>query len=340
MTRIAALLLALCLVGCTSTTTDDPNDLTSPDVVAPDQPVAIETGDGGTLTPPAQANYTIFLRDFTGPDHAAAAESAKGQAQAAGGGLDDYYVVRGEDRSVLYHGFYSGFDPDTDPRDGRRAQRDHATISAMTVADANGRPLPAFPRAVFKPLDRAAPEAPADWDLRQTDAHWTVAIAVYTDPQRRKRATVDSVRAARASGVEAYYLHDGPHSYVCVGTWPKKAVRLAEDVRRKVESIDPNFPRPLVLTDGELPPLVQRHIERSERMSGQSAVRVDAGSTVEVVDQSLLATMKAYPYSVNGEPERDVPLLVNVPQSLGREVREVRSAPTDRELDALLQRPL
>ena len=54
---------------------------------------------------------------------------------------------------------------------------------------------------------------------------WSVQIAAYEGSTQRKKFAVDAVRDARAEGVPAYYYHGPSISSVCVGAWPRAAVR-------------------------------------------------------------------------------------------------------------------
>ena len=296
-----------------------------------------------TVTAPADATATIVCADFTGGDHRAAAERAKQFAEAATlpaeyrDELGEFYVVHGQGRSVLYHGFYSTFDPDEDAEAGLAAQIDRRLIEAMEMAGPGGR-FKAFPRAHFTPLKRPDPKAPPEWDLANVDAYWTVCIGTYTDPARRKRAAVESVAEARRMGVEAYYFHDQSQSYVTVGTWPADAARQRLDTDYDPAKDDPNDPQPLIVSTGELPAGARNMTDRR----GRRVRSVEMG--LEISDPTLRATLERYPYSVDGVPEKEVPLLFPVARVTGR------AAPTidepaidpvsqDREMRDLLARP-
>jgi hypothetical protein len=302
------------------------------------QPAVVRSSGGRQITAPAEANFTIYCRDFIGPRHVELAESARDGAASASvprGTLGRFYVVHEEDRSVLYHGFYAAFDGDS--AEAERAQRDHEVIRDMVAAGPDGRPVPIFPRAVFRPLERPEPPAPSEWNLREVDAYWTVAIAVYTDDAARKQAAVESVREARRQGIEAYFLHHRGHSYVCIGSFEPDAVRMKNEAQRELARMDSENPQPLVVTDGVVPEATRRRLAQK---AGGRAIFVDLQQAFEVRDPALREILEAYPYSVNGEPANQAPLLVNVPQTLDLDTsRFVAPPPTDRDLQQLLERP-
>ena len=168
----------------------------------------------------ASAGYALFCQSFTGPDHLRQAADAK-RMLADLTGLSDWHAVHTADRSELYYGHYATVDPAADPAEARRAAADREAIRAVALRN-GAKP---FQRAAFVSLDSADPAAPAEWDLANAPGAFTLEIAAYTGPaEARKRAAVDSVRDARASGVEAYYYHGPATSSVSVGTFPESAV--------------------------------------------------------------------------------------------------------------------
>lgn len=301
-----------------------------------------------TVAAPAGATQTIYCRDFTGPNHVVNAERAKDFAAAAPlppearGALGHFYVVHGETRSVLYHGFYETFDPAVDAEEAERAQRDHTIIEAMTVAGPAGEPVRAFPRAVFAPLERPDPPAPSEWNLENAPGYWTVAIGVYTVPAQRKQAAVESVAAAREAGVEAYYFHGDSQSYVCVGTWPKAAARqTVQGDYPEMHQIDPNDPPPVIVSTTPLSEAARNLRDRR----GRRVHALEIG--LEISDASLRQTMKQYDYDVDGLRGQEEPLLLEIPEVTGRPTEitgELRdNGPTadplrKKDMDALLNR--
>ncbi|MEL7237566.1 MAG: hypothetical protein AAGK78_01795 [Planctomycetota bacterium] len=292
---------------------------------------------GQTVRAPSNASVTIFCREFRGAQHYQTAKAAEKRA-AEVMRSNDFYVVRGEDRSVLYHGFYRTADSTIDEKSAREVREDREQIERITL---NG--VQFFPRAIVASLDRADPKAPAEWDLRNSDAFWTVVIGVYTDPARRKRAAVDSVRQARDMGVEAYFLHDEGHSYICLGSWPADAVKRQMDLNDRDAAgrvaRDEYNPAPIIVSNGAVPDAVLRDIRQNLNSNAPLLT-----TRVEYNDPTLEKIASSYPYSVDGEPRNDTPLLLNVNELLGRETQEAvdpaeKRAVDEKLIDTLLKRP-
>ncbi len=263
---------------------------------------------------PRDAAFTIYCLDFTGPNHAAVAEQVRKQVEEVSG-LKDFYLVRGESRTVLYHGFYSTFEASVDRREAQRAQQHRERLESLV--DARGAKI--FPRTVFEPLERPDPPAPAEWDLRNASGHWTLLVATYTDPVRGKQAAVDSVRDARQQGLEAFYLFKDSQSHVCVGTWPIDAIRrqtsLAEEAERKERTgaVDPLNPPTIVVAVGKL------H-ERWKNMRDQYGRPLELYETrVEIQDPTLRKRYESLAYVVDGQYHgSDYPLLLEIPLATER----------------------
>ena len=271
---------------------------------------------------PAGAKYTIYCRDFTGPNHAATAERVKQQAEQVGK-LGDFYLVRGSDRTVLYHGFYRTFDPAVDTGEARRAKADRDRIESL--ADAAGSRV--FARAIFQPLEAPTPTAPPEWDLRNARGFWTLIICTYVDPAGGKQAAVESVREARKMGVEAYYLHKDGQSHVCVGTWPATAVKAQEfDGNQEENSVsDLLDPEPIIVTTGRLDPSFKELRDDRGRPYKLYEMRV------EIEDATLEKAMADYEYTVNGNRMNATPippLLLEMSKATGREPA-IDAQPTD-----------
>ena len=271
-----------------------------------------------TVTAPKEAAYTIYCRDFTGPDHDAVAERVKRQAEQVSAAspqiakLSDFYVVRGAQRSVLYHGFYKTYDESVDKREADRARRDRLALESLV--DAAGDKV--FPRTVFTPLDAPDPTAPPEWDLRNSKAFWTLVVCTYTKPGESKQAAVDSVREARRQGYEAYYLFGENQADVCIGGWPAGAIKRqgSDGNQKKADVSDPWNPETIVVSNTTLSPQWKNYRDEQGRPFKLVEQRV------EILDPTLRKVYGDLEYSVNGYTEGGSrpPLLLEVAKATGR----------------------
>ena len=224
-----------------------------------------------STTIPKGAQWTILCREIDGPNHMSQAKQLRDHLVKTSG-MRDWHLLHREDGSVLYYGYYKTY---SEPR----AKTDHAKIDGM--ADANGRRP--FRHAIFTPLEAADPAGPPEWNLANAKGYWSLQIGAYKDSPDRKQYAVDAVRAAREQGIEAYYYHGENMSLVCVGTWPREAVRLADDNIRAGDQGQPKLVLP------PLPPDVKNTPEI--RGEGGRKLHVEAGRN-EVVDPKLKDMME------------------------------------------------
>lgn len=232
-----------------------------------------------TTTIPKGAQWTILCREIGGVGHVQRARQLK-ESLMNTPGMRDWHLLHKEDSSVLYYGYYKTYN---EPK----AKADRAKIDSM--ADAQGRRP--FRLAHITPLDAADPAGPPEWNLANAKGHWSLQIAAYLGSPERKQYAIDAVRAAREQGIEAYYHHGDNVSLVCVGSWPREAVRLADD---DVRAGDQGQPKVV------LPPLPPGVKEPEIRGPGGRKLHVEAGRN-EIVDPTLKAMMDKYPTNaVNG----------------------------------------
>jgi hypothetical protein len=229
---------------------------------------------------PRGASWTILCAEINGQGHIERARKLK-QDLAASTGMRDWHLLHQDSSSLLYYGYYKNYG---DPK----AKADRAKIEAMT--DGTGRRP--FSRSVLTPLESADPDGPPEWNLVNAKGFWTLQIAVYKDSPERKQYAVDAVRAARQQGVEAYYYHGESMSLVCVGSWPREAVRVAE------ENAGPGDQGGIKVV---LPPLTPDQKAAPDLREEGRKVHVEAGRN-EVVDPTLKAAMETYKtMAINGQ---------------------------------------
>lgn len=244
---------------------------------------AAKAGGAGGMAIPKDARFTVFCGTFSGPQHIQQAKAMR-QQLVEKSGMQDWYVVQGQGQTTLYYGFYRAVNEQIDAKEGVRAQNDRKRIAAMTGT--NGGRL--FNGVLLVALDEADPSSPAEWNLENAKGQWTIQIAVYKDHPQRKQYAVDAVRTARSQGYEAYYYHGPTASSVCIGAWPASAVKADDEIRMT----DPNAV-PLI-APGSVP------VKEGIMTPDGRPIRVMRTQT-QVLDESLLATMRAFPnHSVNG----------------------------------------
>lgn len=210
-----------------------------------------QRGAPSAPVPPAGAQWTIFCGSFPGPDHVLIANQAK-QDLLAQSRLGDWYLVHHEDESILYYGYYTAL---TAPR----AKSDKHAIDQLVTPNGDRE----FATSMFVPLSSPNPTAPAEWDLTNTpaDMYWSLQIAAFVETADRKQRAVQAVRDARAAGVEAYYYQGETVSSVCIGAWPRTAVRQQAG-GAVAHNNDPNVPLVVIggpLPDGIVPNLHDEH---------------------------------------------------------------------------------
>ncbi|MGC4031575.1 MAG: hypothetical protein QM754_07555 [Tepidisphaeraceae bacterium] len=291
-------------------------------------PTANRTGPG-TATPaanadgvtiPPNARYTIVCTSFTGAGHVQSARQSKENLVRATG-KNEFYIIHDEAQSTLYYGYYRERDRVLDPAEAGRSLRDLEYLRSLVQ---NGQRI--FSPLVV-PLPTPDPIAPPEYDLAKVDADkdpndptrrfWTIVIADYSndviiDGKGRKQIVIEAVTEARKMGIEAYF-YNGPHSSsVCIGAWPRKAIREQEaDIAQTPEALADNGQELLVadrrLTDGEMEEIKKtgRDIKVMEKK-------------VEVDDPSLLQIWSKYKdYSLNGNIE----MLVSTDPKTGEKKR-------------------
>jgi hypothetical protein len=235
--------------------------------------------------PPKDARYTIYCLGVTGPDHVAKANQVKILWQQATQ-RRDWYVVHQDDQSLVFFGYYRAI---ADPKDSdtARAAADRTMIRNLkdTVGD-----YP-FEQAMLMPVDAPDPNAPPLWNLVNAKGAWTLEIAAYKGPGR-KEAAVESVRQARAQGIEAYYYHGPTASSVCIGAWPQEAV--VQHLNNQMQNSDPNQAI-MVVPDVIASQMPDNFTDKD----GNQTKVVHNGA--QVIDPTLLAAMQKYPtHSLNG----------------------------------------
>jgi hypothetical protein len=267
---------------------------------------APQSDDAVRAASAAGARYTIMCTKVAGEGHERLARLQK-DSLIRTTNRPDFYVIHSADYSEILYGYYKDHDRDANPAEFDRAERDLKWLKGRGGAGGGQ-----FPGSIIVPLPSPDPEANPEWNLAKLDlnkpvtdpkrAYWSVAIAAYTSDARdesgqpldRKQAAVDSVKAARAAGIPAYYWHGETTSNVCIGVWPRNAIREQErSDAQSVSESSANAGQDLVVSPGALPP------GAAEDLEARHNVKVFQPK-IEILDPSLAKTMKDYQeYSVN-----------------------------------------
>ena len=255
---------------------------------------------------PVDAKYTIICTRFTGPGHVQQAKLAKDNLVRATG-RKEFYLLHEDEQSTLYFGYYSQIDRELNPAEAERAEKDMQFLRSLT--DASGQKI--FPGCLKEALPVADPNGPPEFDLTKIDAdkapddptrrYWSIAIAAYTVDaegsgedfgKNRKQLALESVLAARKMGIEAYYYNGENVSTVCIGAWPRAAIREQESNEAKSNA---DTGQDLVVSAAPLPANLTQQLENSGRN-----IKVFQPKIV-VDDPSLRETWRKFRfYSVNG----------------------------------------
>jgi hypothetical protein len=235
--------------------------------------------------PPADAQYTLYCRDFAEPNHVQDSRDAQhmlGQTI----GLKKWYVVHSSDHSTLYYGFYRCINP-RDSKDGAEGQRAIDDLNKIRqMQDSDGNRI--FSASLPVPIDAPDPQANPAWDITKSKGYWSIEIAAFTNSSDRKQRAVDAVREARAEGVEAYYYHGQTASSVCVGSWPQES---AVEITPETQNTDPDAN--LVVTNK---PLTAEYTSQLHKNNAEAVA-----PHVEVQDLTLTQALgKWKEHSVNG----------------------------------------
>jgi hypothetical protein len=367
---IALLALALATAGLSCGDTPPPGQHTNAEPSAPTQPlsgsgtpaapagpvIAHNTPRAEADVPPVGARFQLFCDAIQGPNHVLRAAQRKAQLIQLTGD-NGWHIIHADDQSTIYYGYYRSVSLDDvkpDPRDVARAQADLRRIGNLT--DSSGEKI--FRATMFLPISEADPEAPPQWNLANApvDAFWSLQIGAYRgNPQpgqpTRKQAAVDSVRELRAAGFEGYYFHGETVSSVCVGAWPRSAVK-------EQQSVGGLAPRDMetrsMIIGGQLPKNI--NTENLRDKDGHHVV-VQAAK-LEVLDPSMAEAIRKFPYhaidgAVFGTPTKtgemipDSSFLVYVPHAKSTQEsvagngqqRIDRSSAVDPASDAILNLP-
>ena len=157
-------------------------------------------------------------------------------------GWKDWFIIHNEDESTLYYGRYRAISPRSaeskeERQEAERAQQDLKRVKALQ--DSEGKRV--FDFCLMVEIPQPGSEGPREWDIRNTppDRYWSLLIGVYRDNPERKKAAVEAVRQLRSEGTEAYYMHQPTSSLVCVGAWPRSAIK-EQDSDTAAEPNDPD----------------------------------------------------------------------------------------------------
>jgi hypothetical protein len=254
-------------------------------------PVTAQQSAEPPLQIPSDARWTLYCASVSGPDRFTRIAQMKAFL-IANSPFKDWYVIHNEQDSTLFYGFFRSIESNEDPRAAAQAHAQRKAIGEWKDQTGN-RP---FAGCFFTPITPPNPVAPAEWNLANTPAkaYWSVQIMAFKDHPLRKQAAVDAVRDLRGKGIEAYYYHGQTISSVCIGAWPRQAVKEQDVASGQAVNEDD-----AVMVSNV--PLPDRY--RNARIRTNDGQRlVSFAQRVEIADPSLDATFKQYPqHAVNYE---------------------------------------
>lgn len=221
--------------------------------------------------------WTILCLESYGENrHDAVEQFADALRNTRGIDRDQVRVAHTENASKILYGRYGR---EVDQRTGRLLIPEDMTADMRTI-----RQLSLPGREVIYPFAYAAPvpldttsTGPEEWDLLNTDAQYTLLVAVFTAVENRKDVAVELVRKLREEGDEAYYYHDATRSHVCVGAFKERDVMVLPDGKLRV--LDPDYKRykekyPYYTLDGQYVSDVKRDAQNRKIDSVRQPTRL------------------------------------------------------------------
>jgi len=242
--------------------------------------------------PPKDAMWTILCDSVAGPGHVENAGILKSRLVQFSG-MSDWYVIHSDNESTIYYGYYRSLDI---PAEKTRAERDRAKIATLT--DRVGNRL--VRGGVLVPANAPDPAAPPEWSLLNTpkNAYWTMEIATFANNERRKDAAVQMVRELREKDEPAYYYHGPSSSSVCIGAWPRDAIKeqgtgIDAKGNTRDDAHTPNADQSLFVFGGDkLPANISNNV-RDPATGKQMAVE---GMKLEIQSPDMKAEISKFPY--------------------------------------------
>ncbi|HZL34513.1 MAG TPA: hypothetical protein VFC78_04325 [Tepidisphaeraceae bacterium] len=251
--------------------------------------------------PPAGAQFMLFCTAVQGPGHVERAGAIR-DALIRTFHIQGWHLIHTDQQSAIYYGYYKTFDnKEQEPREYARAQADLRRISGLKNPGGDK----VFESCLFVPINDPDPDAPAAWNLLNTpaDSFWSIQIGAYEGSPERKKVAVEAVRELRAKGLPAYYYHGDTISSVCVGTWPRSAIKeqgtgtnAAGQTRDDAHSDNRHQDQPILVTPDILP------LNMGNNLYDRDGKRVLVEAPkVEILDPTLRKAAKDYPYhALNG----------------------------------------
>jgi hypothetical protein len=169
--------------------------------------------------------WTILCLELGGPESTQnARQIAKALKRTPGLDASEVKVVSQGRQTWIYYGtYYRKVDATTRTRSpSPELERDITLLRELV--DEQGQ------RYFLGARRMPAPSAEADyapWALQNTDATYTLQVAVYYNDAKlheRKKAALEKCRQLRKKGYEAYYYHGQTSSMVTVGTFGPEAL--------------------------------------------------------------------------------------------------------------------
>jgi hypothetical protein len=239
---------------------------------------------GGVKIPP-NAQWTILCARFPGAQHVFTSDAVK-QQLIQQTKMPDWYVIHGEQESLLYYGFYASLDPRKDAVEGKRAQDAKKQVAALV--DSTGQPR--FAEALFVPIQSPDPNVHPEWNLANAKGMFTIEVMAFDGPDHKSIAEETVTDLREKGGYEAYYYNTEAASVVCIGAWPRAAIKeQTSDVAhadRDSTLVVTNYQLP----DGWVPP---------QKLNGKNLVV--AAPRLDILDPTLLAARAKWSwYAVNG----------------------------------------